>query len=80
LEAMNAGRLPGMARGGFAGLPIARVSRGEHLNVTPDGGGFGGGMSVSNTFHVSGNVSRETQMQIASKVRRSVADASKRNY
>jgi hypothetical protein len=62
------------------GIPIARVSRGEHLNVTPDGGGFGGGMSVSNTFHVSGNVSRETQMQIASKVRRSVADASKRNY
>jgi hypothetical protein len=87
--------VPGMARGGSGiiggfggvdrnvlslnGLPIARVSRGEGLTISPDGMGSGG-ISMTNHFSFSGPVTRQTEMQLASVVRRTITDASKRGY
>jgi tape measure domain-containing protein len=87
--------VPGMARGGSGiiggfggvdrnllslnGLPIARVSRGEGLTISPDGMGAGG-ISMTNHFSFSGPVTRQTEMQLASVVRRTITDASKRGY
>jgi hypothetical protein len=62
------------------GVPIARVSRGEMMNITPanEVGSTVGG----NTFNVTiqGNASRESIGQMESALRRAVASSSRRGY
>jgi hypothetical protein len=59
------------------GLPIARVSHGERVNISNDNGGrAGGGMNM--TLNFSGPVSKETMMQAGARVRSAVASANRK--
>lgn len=84
------GSLPGFALGGsmmiggtggsdrnvlaLNGLPIARVSRGEGLHISPNGMSPGG---VSITQHFNGNPTRETMNQVAARTRGAIAASSR---
>jgi hypothetical protein len=80
LEAINTGKLPGMAAGGLAGLPIARVMP-RRLNVDNDNNA-GRGMGDMH-FHFPASVSdreaRRTGLQAAGAFRRAVARDAKVN-
>jgi hypothetical protein len=62
------------------GLPIARVSYGERLNISNDNGQMAGGISVHAPITVLGNATRETPDQVASAIRRRVATATRKGY
>jgi hypothetical protein len=85
--------LPGFATGGsftvggrggidknimaINGLPIAKVSHGERVNISNDNGRVGGAATTIN-MSFSGPVSRETMMQAGAKVRMAVASANRK--
>jgi hypothetical protein len=85
--------LPGFASGGgfnvmghkgvdknvlqLNGLPIAKVTHGERVNIGNDNQRMGGS-PVSISFAISGPVTRETQLQIASAARRGIAQANRK--
>lgn len=63
------------------GVPIARVSRGEPFEIGHHlRDSAARGMTVHAPITIQGSASRETAMQIASAVRRTIADAAKRGY
>jgi tape measure domain-containing protein len=62
------------------GLPIARVSYGERVNIMNDNGQMAGGISVHAPITVLGNATRETPDQVASAIRRRVATATRKGY
>lgn len=85
-------QLPGFAAGGsmmlggiggrdrnllaLNGLPIARVSRGETLKISPNSGPSG--MTIHAPITIQGNASRETVGQMEGAMRRAVANAARR--
>ncbi len=62
------------------GLPIARVSHGERVNISNDNHGMGGGFTAH--ININGPVSnpRETGNQIAAAMRARIARANQRGY
>lgn len=86
----NSTLLPGLATGGsmmiggrggidrnilsMNGLPIARVSRGEQLNISPSGGGSGGNpIHIHMSGPMSDSQARRTGMQAAAGARAEMA-------
>jgi hypothetical protein len=62
------------------GLPIARVSYGERVNISNDNGHGMGGLTVNAPITIQGNVTRETIDQAASTIRRRVATVARKGY
>jgi hypothetical protein len=63
------------------GIPtLNALNSGAPLPPTSNDNGLGSGMSVVNNFTIAGDVSRKTQMQIAARVKQSVAGASRGGY
>lgn len=80
----NGGAFTVMGRGGIDrntmsinGLPIANVSRGERVTVSNDNPGRGM-VSAPMSFHFSGPVSRETQMQVSAAARKGINQATRK--
>lgn len=57
------------------GLPVARVSRGEMLTVTPDGKSMGGGTTINAPITINSPVTRQTATQLASQLNARIAQA-----
>lgn len=58
------------------GLPIAKVSHGERVSISNEGGRSGGGHRLTQNFY--GAVSRETAMQAGVKARQGIAQANRK--
>jgi hypothetical protein len=76
------GGVPGVDRNilSINGIPRARVSHNELLNVSNDNGHGMGGLTINAPITIQGNATRETIDQAASTIRRRVATVARKGY
>lgn len=77
LEALRQGKMPGMAMGGLAGLPVPRVSYGERVSVSNDNGRQRGGDTFQFSFPGVSNAreARTAGIQAAGAFKQQIARA-----